>query len=67
MKLFDFGPAANAQRVQVFIREKGIESIITTTDGFIGWHLTVWLDSVLKAEELPASVTDLDTGLSDVD
>ena len=25
MKLFDFGPAANAQRVQVFIREKGIE------------------------------------------
>ena len=25
MKLFDFGPAANAQRVQVFIREKGIK------------------------------------------
>ena len=25
MKLFDFEPAANAQRVQVFIREKDIE------------------------------------------
>jgi len=47
--------------------EEGVEGIVTTTDGFIGWHLTVWLDSVLKAEELPAGVTDLDTGLTDVD
>jgi len=47
--------------------EEGVEGIITTTDGFVGWHLTIWLDSVLKAEELPASVTDLDTALSDVD
>jgi hypothetical protein len=47
--------------------EEGVESIITTTDGFVGWHLTIWLDSVLEAEELPACVTDLDTGLTDVD
>ena len=47
--------------------EEGVESIITTTDGFVRWHLTIWLDSVLKAEELPAGVTDLDTALSDVD
>jgi hypothetical protein len=47
--------------------EEGVESVITTTDGFIGWHLTVWLNSVLEAEELPAGVTDLDTGLTDVD
>jgi len=47
--------------------EEGVESVDTTTDRFIGWHLTVWLDSVLKAEELPAGVTDLDTGLTDVD
>ena len=47
--------------------EEGVEGIITTTDGFIGWHLTIWLDTVLKAEELPAGVTDLDTSLSDVD
>ncbi len=47
--------------------EEGVESVVTTTDRFIGWHLTVWLDSVLKAEEFPAGVTDLDTGLTDVD
>ena len=48
------------------LREEGVESIITTTDGLVRWHLSVWLDSVLKAEELPAGVTNLDTGLSDV-
>jgi len=47
--------------------EEGVEGIVTTTDGFIGWHLTVWLNSVLEAEKLPAGVTDLDTGLTDVD
>merc|ERR1711934_398586 len=40
--------------------EEGVESIITTSDGFIGWHLTIWLDPMLKAEELPAGVTDVD-------
>jgi hypothetical protein len=47
--------------------EEGVESIITTSDGLVGWHLTVRLDSVLEAEELPAGVTNLDTGLTDVD
>jgi len=47
--------------------EEGVEGIITTTDGFVGWHLTIWLDSVLEAEKLPAGVTNLDTGLTDVD
>jgi hypothetical protein len=47
--------------------EEGVESVVTTTDGLVGWHLTVWLNSVLEAEELPACVTDLDTGLTDVD
>jgi len=47
--------------------EEGVESIITTTDGLVGGHLTVRLDAVLEAEELPAGVTDLNTGLTDVD
>jgi len=47
--------------------EEGVESIVATTDGLVGRHLTVWLDTVLEAEELPAGITDLDTGLSDVD
>jgi len=47
--------------------EEGVESVVTTTDSLIGRHLTVRLDTVLEAEELPAGVTDLDTGLTDVD
>ena len=47
--------------------EEGVESVVATTDGLIGWHLTVRLDTVLEAEELPAGVTNLDTGLTDVD
>jgi hypothetical protein len=47
--------------------EEGVESVVTTTDGLIGGHLTVRLNSVLEAEEFPACVTDLDTGLSNVD
>ena len=46
--------------------EEGVESVVATADGLVGWHLTVRLDSVLEAEELPAGVTDLDTGLTDV-
>jgi len=47
--------------------EEGVEGIVTTSNGLVGWHLTVWLDSVLEAEELPAGVTNLDTALADVD
>jgi len=46
--------------------EEGVEGVVTTTDGLIGGHLTVRLDSVLEAVELPACVTDLDTALTDV-
>jgi len=48
------------------LTEEGVEGIITTTDGLVRWHLSVWLDSVLEAEEFPTGVTDLDTGLTDV-
>jgi len=46
--------------------EEGVESIITTTNGFVRWHLSIGLDSVLKAEEFPTGITDLDTGLTDM-
>ena len=49
------------------LREEGVESIITTSNGLVRWHLTVWLNTVLEAEKLPACVTDLDTGLTNVD
>jgi hypothetical protein len=47
--------------------EEGVEGIITASDGFVGGHLAVGLDSVLEAEQLPAGVTDLNTSLTNVD
>merc|ERR1719377_433885 len=47
--------------------EEGVERIVATTDGLVRRHLTVRLDTVLKAEQLPTSVTDLRTGLAHVD
>ena len=47
--------------------EEGVESVIATADGLVGGHLAIGLDTVLEAKELPAGVTDLDTGLADVD
>jgi len=41
--------------------EEGVESVVATTDSLIGGHLTVGLNSVLEAEELPAGVTDFFT------
>jgi len=48
-------------------REKGVERVVAATNGFVAWHLSIRLDSVLEAVEFPAGVTDLDSGLSDVD
>jgi hypothetical protein len=47
-------------------REKGVEGIISSSDSLVRGHLSIRLDTVFKAEEFPAGVTDLDTSLSDV-
>ena len=49
------------------LTEEGIEGIITTPNGFITWHLTIGLDTVLQAVQLPACITDLDTSLTNMD
>merc|ERR1719327_1392439 len=46
------------------LREKGVEGIIASTDGLIGRHLAVRLDTVFKAEKFPGSIAHLDTSLS---
>ena len=43
--------------------EKGVEGIVSAADRLIGRHLTVGLNSVLQAVQLPAAIADLDTGL----
>ena len=47
--------------------EKGVEGIVTTSNGFVGWHLAIRLDAVLEAVKLPAGVASLATALADVD
>ena len=46
------------------LREEGVERVITTSDGLVRRHLTIRLDSMLQAVQLPACVTNLTTGLS---
>ena len=46
--------------------EEGVESIITTTNGLVGRHLTIRLDAVLEAVELPAGISNLNTSLTNV-
>ena len=48
-------------------REEGVERIVSTPNSFVRGHLAVRLDAVLETEEFPASVSDLDTSLPDVD
>jgi hypothetical protein len=47
-------------------REESVEGIITSTDSLIGGHLSIRLNSVFKAEQFPTGVTDLDTGLTNM-
>ena len=49
------------------LTEEGIEGVVTAADGFVTWHLTIRLDAMLQTVQLPAGVTNLDTGLADVD
>jgi hypothetical protein len=48
------------------LREKRVERIISATDGLVTGHLSIGLDAMLEAEELPASIADLDTSLAKV-
>lgn len=47
--------------------EERVEVILSGPNGLITWHLAIWLDTVLKTEQFPAGITNLDTGLTDVE
>mmetsp|Transcript_13339 Transcript_13339/g.19237 ORF Transcript_13339/g.19237 Transcript_13339/m.19237 type:complete len:474 (-) Transcript_13339:76-1497(-) len=49
------------------LREEGVEGVVAATDGLVGWHLAVRLDTMLQAKEFPGGVTDLATCLADLD
>jgi hypothetical protein len=46
------------------LREERVEGVITTTDGLVGRHLTIRLNAVLEAVQLPATITSLHTSLT---
>merc|ERR1719199_966130 len=48
------------------LRKESVKCIIATTDGLVAGHLTIRLDAVLEAEELPASITNLNTTLTEM-
>ena len=49
------------------LTEKGVEGVVSTSDGLVTWHLTIRLDAVLQAVQLPAGIAHLDSGLADMD
>jgi len=44
-----------------------VEGIIASPNSLVARHLPIRLDAMLKAEQLPTSIADLDAGLTDVD
>lgn len=49
------------------LTKEGCEGVIVASNGLVGRHLAVRLDTVFQAVELPAGVAHLDTSLAHVD
>jgi hypothetical protein len=49
------------------LREERIEGVVTAADRFVTGHLTIWLNAMLEAKQLPARIADLNASLADVD
>ena len=49
------------------LAEEGVEGVISSTDGFVGGHLPVWLYTMLQTVELPTGIADLHPSLSNMD
>ena len=49
------------------LAEEGVEGVVSSTDGFVGGHLPVWLYAMLQAVELPTGIANLHSSLSNVD
>jgi hypothetical protein len=46
--------------------KKGVKSIISSTNGLVTGHLSIRLNAMLEAVKFPAGISDLDTGLTNV-
>jgi hypothetical protein len=48
------------------LREESVERVVVASNGLVRGHLSVGLDAVLKAVELPAGVAHLATCLANM-
>jgi hypothetical protein len=49
------------------LTEESVEGIVSTTDGLVRRHLSIWLYAMFEAKELPARIANLHAGLANVD
>lgn len=49
------------------LAEERVEGVVSSSDRLVAGHLTVRLDAMLQAVELPACIANLSSGLADVD
>ena len=49
------------------LAEEGVEGVVSSSDGLVTGHLTVRLDAVLQAVQLPACIAYLSSSLADMD
>ena len=50
-----------------YLAEEGVEAVVSASHSLVRRHAAIRLNAVLQAVELPAGVTDLHSGLADVD
>ena len=49
------------------LRKEGVEGVVSSTDSFVRWHLSIRLDPMLKAVKLPAGIANLYACLANMD
>ena len=57
----------DALRLSPGLTEEGVDSIVSSTNGFVAWLLHVRLDIVLEAREFTTGISTLDARMADVD
>jgi hypothetical protein len=57
----------NKKKREKYFREESVEGIVATTNSLVRWHLTVRRNTMFKTVEFPTSITNLNTGLTNVD
>ena len=49
------------------LAEESVEGVVSPSDGLVRWHLTVGLNAMFQAVQLPACIAHLDASLPHVD